>query len=146
MRQKLIAVIFGLIVMTNAVIPAITSASGYNQWSIAMNEFVDKVGETTCLSTNVVYNLWHEGYSSRDIATAGMLAMNNEVRERLAVSKASNSKNLNESLYVVNQLLAMKNKADSWQKISRNLNVSEADFKYVMEKVNKLIRQEPCFW
>jgi hypothetical protein len=85
-------------------------------------------------------------YGTKDIATAGMLAMNNEVRERLAVPKAVNSKNINGSLYIVNQILAMKHKTNSWQTVSANLNVSKADFEHVVEKVNKLIRQEPCLW
>jgi hypothetical protein len=144
MKQKLIAVIFGLFVMANAVIPATTSAS-YSQWCIEMDGFVDKVGQAVCLSPNIFYYLLDEGYSPRDIATAAFLAMDNAPKKRFAVPKASNNKNVNGSLYGVTQILEMKSKTNSWQDVSKNLNVSAENFKHDMEKVDKVIRQEPRF-
>ncbi|MBP2652448.1 MAG: hypothetical protein H6Q73_17 [Firmicutes bacterium] len=137
MKQKIIAAIFGLMVMANAAIPNITSANSYCQWWVEMDEFIGNVGETVGLSKSNVRYLMDEGYSPRDIATAGILVLDNAAKERASVT---NNKG---SLYAVTQILVMKNKDNSWNDVSKSLNIPAENFKHDMEKVDKLIRKEP---
>jgi hypothetical protein len=143
MKEKFIGVIFALILLINGVVPAVSHASSYSQWCTDVDAYIGTVGQTIFIPKQVVYDLLNDGYSLRDVVTAGFLAQNSEESKPGKVSQSVKNAQMNHSIADVRKILEMKTSANKWEDVAKTLNITPEKFKQDIGKTKQLLSREP---